>query len=101
VPALGFAVAVFAGVMTRGFVVMVLRVEMVTVRYVRMVRGLQVIAALVMLGRLLVMVRGMPAVLGGVAVMVGGSLVIGHFRHFLFVGERWAFVARGGDPLER
>lgn len=69
---------VFARVMLGGFMMMVFSVEMVTMRHVRVMGRLLVIARLVMLGGFVVVVRGMPTVLGGVPMVIGGDLVIGH-----------------------
>lgn len=65
-------------VMLGSLVIVVLGVKVVTVRYVRMVRGFHVIAGFVMLGGLIVMVRSVPAVFCRVPVVLGGFLVIGH-----------------------
>jgi uncharacterized protein YebE (UPF0316 family) len=94
-------VAVFAGVMPGGFVMVVLCVQMVTVRHVRVMRGLQVIAAFVMLSGLVVMVRGVSAVLGCVPVVVGGCLMIGHVVTSFLVRKYENFVLQCDGPLER
>ncbi len=49
---------VLAGVMLRRFMVVVLGVEMVSVRYMRVVRRLLVIAGLMVLGRFFMVGRG-------------------------------------------
>lgn len=64
--------------MLGSLVIVVLGVKVVTVRYVRMVRGFHVIAGFVMLGGLIVMLRSVPAVFCRVPVVLGGFLVIGH-----------------------
>jgi hypothetical protein len=79
---LGFAFSVFAGMMFCSFVVMVFRIEVVTMCYVRMMGRLFMIARRVIFGRLLVMMRGMPAVIGRIAMMLGGFLMIGHAISF-------------------
>jgi hypothetical protein len=75
---LGLAFSVFAGVMLCRFVMMVFRIEVVTVRDVGVMSSFFVLAGRVMLCGFLVMVRGMPAMVGSVAVMLGGFLMIGH-----------------------
>jgi hypothetical protein len=69
---------VFGRVLLGGFVMVVLCIKMVPVRYVRVVRGLHVITGLVILGGLIVMICSAPAVFRCVSVMLGGFLVIGH-----------------------